>query len=1603
MQWLAALCVRRPVFATVLILSLTVIGAFSFLQLGVDRFPKVDFPTVLVTTVQNGAAPEQVETEITDKIEEAVNTISGIDELRSVSSEGISQVIVSFVLDKDTDVAAQEVRDKVNGVLPQLPRTIDQPRVDKFDPDAAPVLSLALSARKPVRDITEYADKVLRRQLESVGGVGQVLILGGRQRQINVWLDADRLRAYNLTVNDVSRALQGQNIEVPGGRVDQGPRSLTLRTRGRVGSVAEFSQIVVRDTGGHPVKVADVARVEDGMADADTVANVNGASTVLLNIRRQSGTNTVEVVKNVKERLEALKANLPAGYDVRVVRDLSEFIEASIHNVEEHLVIGSILAALVVLLFLTNLRSTMISAIAIPTSIIATFGLIWFMGFTLNSMTMLALTLSVGIVIDDAIVVLENIYRFIEEKHDDQMHAAVDATQEIGLAVLATTLSLVAIFVPVGFMGGIVGRFMKSFGLTMAFAIMVSLLVSFTLTPMLSARWLKVKKEDGEPHASKDSRVFRAVDRVYTRLLEWSMAHRAAVAGLAGLVLLSSVPLFMLANKNFLPNDDQSEFEINIRAPEGTSLESTELLTNRIASAVRTRLPEVNYTLVTVAGDPAKTRNLSTIYVRLNPVDRRSRDQFALMGVVRKDILPPFAAGLRTSVQPVATIGGGGAQNADVQFLINGPDLKKLEQISAQLVNRVKTLPGVVDVDTSMNVGKPELSVQVDRPKAADMGVQIGDAAEALRLLVGGDQVTTYNEGGEQYEVHLRAEAANRSTEQAIGALTVPSTRLGSVSLDNVAAFRSGTAPSDINRLARQRQVTVLANLLPSASQAEVQNAMIREFDKMNVGADYRGGFTGRSKELGRAAQNFLLAFLLSLVFMYLILAAQFESWLHPITILLSLPLTLPFALFSIIIFRQSLNIFSALGLLVLFGVVKKNSILQIDHANQLKETGLTTHDAIVQASRDRLRPILMTTFAFVAGMIPLIVTRGVGSGTNHAIGFVIFGGQSLALVLTLLVTPVAYSLFDDASRLGIFSRLFGRRGRASGHDRRIPAPARAMKITALVLAATLAATTAFAQEGSAKASPYQAGSARPQPSEAMALTVDQAVELAMKNNPDLAASRLDTQIGDTRVAGARSAFNPAFTSYVNRNNALQPPSSFLFPIATRNDVMSSNVGLAQQLPWFGTSYSVGWTTAHTDSDSFLQSYNPLLQSGLSIEVSQPLFRNLFTDASRMQVATSRIDRAIADTRLRETMVHTSAAVKTAYWNLVAARDNVAAKQSAVDLAQELARVNKAKVDVGQAPPLDLVSAQAEVAADQEQLIVAQTGVKQAEDALRMLIFDTTDRASWNVPITPVDAPALSTVTPDLDAAVTNALRDRADLVRARKDIDSAQETLKFTRNQRLPDVRLNASYQANGLGGTQVLRTGGFPGTIVGPGAVTDFGSVLNQLFTHTYPTWTVGVTINYPIGLSSEEASYARARLEREQSNDRLKSAEARAVQQVRDAGWKIDMNAKRIETTRAARELAEQRLDAERKRFEVGMSTSFLVIQAQRDLAQAKTSELSAVLAYDLALVDFEALQQAGPVGAAQGGSSAPSQTAPAPAAAAVSGARPATAALVPGISR
>ena len=1029
MQKLAEICVKRPVFAVVLILILVVVGTVGFTRLGVDRLPSVENPTVTVSTDYPGASPEAIETEITDKIEEAVNTIAGISELNSTSSEGNSRVTVSFNLDKDADVATQEVRDKVNFAQRGLPDDIEAPIIRKQDPDSSPVLGFAISGKASEREITEYADKIFRPQIESADGVGEVIIAGARLRQINIIPDPYKMRAYNLSVNDLTSALQRGNVEVPGGDVETADKTLTLRTEGRIDSLRGFERLSVKNLGegSGSVRLGDVAIVEDGVERASRTAELNGKPTILLYIRKQSGVNTLTTINNIKARVAKAQQSLPAGYSIQVVRDQSQYIEAAVHAVEEHLVVGSILATLVVLVFLLNWRATIIAALSIPASIIATFGLMWMFGYTLNIITLLALTLAVGIVIDDTIVVIENIYRVMNEKNIGAFEAAIEGTREIGLAVLATTLSLIAVFLPVAFMEGLTGRLLSSFGITMSFAILVSLLVSFTLAPMLGARWLA--RKPGAPtdggHQS-GGKFFGAIDAVYAAMLRWSMGHRWVIVGLCVAALAAVPSLYAAAPFNFLPEDDESEFSVSARAPEGTSLEDTTLIGRRMAAEIR-KLPGVEYTLLSVNGFGQSGNNDAEVYVRLKDIDQREITQEDAMGLVRKKVLSKFKADdLRARVSPPRALRGFGGGGRGVQYVLTGPDLELLKEASAKMVEAARKLPGVADADTDYVEGKPELVTNINREAADDLGVNVQDAATTLRFLVGGNQVSTYNENGEQYEVHLRAPGEFRDSPESLALWSVPSSLNGTANLDQVASFKRGLGPTSIKRLNRQRQIVVSANTAPGASAGSIVKGLDEAYKKLDLPAGYVGETSGSSKEQEKATEAFLLAIGLSVVFMYLILAAQFESWVYPITILLSLPLTVPFALFSILIFGQSLNIYSALGILLLFGVVKKNAILQVDHTNQLRERGLNRYDAIIQANRDRLRPILMTTLAFVAGMIPLVVSSGTGAGTNRAIGTVIFGGQSLSLLLTLLATPVVYSLLDDAQVW--FARMRGKK-----------------------------------------------------------------------------------------------------------------------------------------------------------------------------------------------------------------------------------------------------------------------------------------------------------------------------------------------------------------------------------------------------------------------------------------------------------------------------------------------------------------------------------------------------------------------------------------------
>ena len=1017
MQKLAEICIERPVFATVLILTLVVVGAFGYTTLGLDRFPNVDFPFVTITTQYPGAAPQEMETDVSEKLEDGVSSISGIDELRSFSSDGFSVVTVGFNLEKDGNVGAQEVRERIDGATFQLPRGIEPPVVEKIVADATPVIAVILSGDASLRDLTEFGDKVLKRSLGTVSGVGQARIIGGRARQVRVVANAGAIASLGIPAAQVVQAIQAQNLQLPGGKVEQGARDLSLRTYGRVRSIDEFGEIVVATKNGVSVRLKDVARIEDGQEDPESTAVWNGQPAVTILVRKQSGANTVTTVAAVRDRVEALRSRLPRGWQIDYARDQSEFVKTAIHAVQEHLVLGSILAAGVVWMFLKRSRPTVIAALSIPASIISAFAAIKYMGYTLNTITLLALTLVVGIVIDDAVIVIENIFRLLEDKRLPPKQAAIEGTREIGPAVLATTLSLIAVFLPIGFMGGIVGRFMGAFGITMSFAIFISLIVAFTITPMLCSRWLRVPKEGDvvvpvhglNEHAPG---VYGAIEWGYLTMLRWAMGHRRTMLVIIALVVMSSVPLGRIANKNFLPTDDEGQFEVLVRAPEGWSLESSKTLMESIGKQVRA-LDGVEATLTTIGADPLRTQNLGSIYVKMKDLRVRTASVFQVQAKVREDILSQYRdLKIRASVAQVNVIGSG--NNATIQFWVGGPDLKKLEEYSLVLLEEMKKVPGVVDADTDLVTGKPELGVVIDREKAADLGVRVVDIASTMNAMVGGVKVTDFYEGGERYDVWVRAEGLDRSNPSMIAETRVPSSRLGSVRLGDLVRFEESKGPAVVNRIGRTRQVLVTCNMKLGFSEQAVIQALKAKAASLQMPAEYSYGLTGRSKEQGRAAAAFLLAFMSSGIFMYLVLAAQFESWLHPITILMALPMTIPFALLAIVIFNQSINIYSALGIMVLFGVVKKNGILQIDHANNLRAKGMDRATAILQANRDRLRPILMTTLAFVAGMMPLAVSSGAGSATNRSIAVVIIGGQTFALLLTLLAIPVLYALFDD-------------------------------------------------------------------------------------------------------------------------------------------------------------------------------------------------------------------------------------------------------------------------------------------------------------------------------------------------------------------------------------------------------------------------------------------------------------------------------------------------------------------------------------------------------------------------------------------------------------
>jgi hydrophobe/amphiphile efflux-1 (HAE1) family protein len=1028
---LADVSIERPVFATMMILALVVLGLFSYLKLNIDQFPDIDFPFVIVTTVLPGAGPEQIETDVSKKIEDTVNTIGGLDHIQSISQEGVSIVVMRFKLEVDGRQAAQDVREKIAAIRADLPTDIEDPVIERFDPASEPIFTLTVSGERSEKEITTYTKDVIKKRLENVPGVGRVDLVGGSEREIQIAVDAERLRAYGLSIQDVIQGVSSSNVEIPAGNLVQGSRQLLLRTMGKYTKVDDFNNVIVATPRGKVVHLSDVASVIDGVKERSSLSRVNDANAVSLNILRQSGSNTVRVADALKLQMENIRRELPSDLRISVARDNSVYIRNSVHDVIFNIVYGGLLAVIVVFLFLGNLRSTIISAFALPTSIIASFIVMYALKFTLNMMTLLALSLAVGLLIDDAIVVIENIYRHMRQG-ETPLEAAKAATNEIGLAVMATTFTIVAVFVPVAFMPGIVGRFFYQFGITVSVSVLVSLFVAFTLTPMLSSRWLKREDEA----LSREGNVLRKVlyyfnhffailSEKYQKAISWSLRHRKTVIFGAFGVFVMSFFLMRFLGSTFFPTQDENEFNVAVNASPGSSLEQTSHICTVIEGIVHKR-PEVTMTLTTIGAgtDPVTAGN---VLVKLVKKNQRKKGVLEILDEVRRELKNVPGANLSFGVEEV---GGGGSK--PVLMSVRGDDMAILQKLADQVERIVRTTPGAVDVENSLETSKPEVRIRIDRERASDLGINVGLIAATARAMVDGYVATHYQEGDEQYDVRVRLNKEDRTSLENVNNLTIKSNKEPPenaallIPVSYVASITQGSGPSRIYRYDRQREIRVGADL-SGRLLGTVLGDIVGRTRGLDVPSGYSVRVTGQGEFQAQSFADIFLALALAIIFVYIVLAAQFDSFRYPFAIMLALPMSLIGAVFALLVFRSAISIMSLIGIIMLMGLVTKNGILLVDYTNVLRDRGLQRTEALVKAGATRLRPILMTTFAMIFGMIPVAFAIGEGSEFRSPMGQAVIGGLVTSTLLTLFVVPVVYSVLDDLSirrGLGFVTRL---------------------------------------------------------------------------------------------------------------------------------------------------------------------------------------------------------------------------------------------------------------------------------------------------------------------------------------------------------------------------------------------------------------------------------------------------------------------------------------------------------------------------------------------------------------------------------------------------
>ena len=1013
--------VKRPVFAAMIMVAVAVFGAVLYARLPVDLFPEVTFPVVTVTVVYPGADPETMETRVAEPIEEAVNSLGGIRMLRSTNLESVSQVAIQFDLDVDLDTATQDVRDRVASIQDQLPDGVEQPLVEKLDLGAAPIMQIAISGDAGERELSAFAEDVLEPGLERISGVGQLELVGSREREMHVYVEPERLRAYGLTVADVSQAIGAQNLEVPGGRLDDGSRELTIRTTAEAEDLEALGRLPLTGAGGRLVRLEDVARIEDGLETRRSAAYVDGRSAIALIVRKQSGANTVDVAARVREAIPALSERAPEGTQVEVLLDNSTNIEASIETVQLDLVLGAFLCVAIIFLFLRDARATFIAALTLPTTVIGTLGFVSAMGFTLNLMTTLALSLSIGILIDDAIVVIENIVRHRGQLGKGKVKAALEGTSELGLAVLATSAATCAVFVPVAFMDGMVGQFFFEFGLTVAFAIALSTFISLSMTPMLASKMLKDGGHAGPSTTGIGGVIERALtwlDERYRGVVRWALNHRFVTLSVAVAALVGAFALAPAIGFTFIPPEDQGQFQVSVELPVGTSLDEAEGELLAVAEQVG-EIPGVESTFTTVGGGVQDRVNIGAIIVTMIDRDDRAYHQTDIMAFIREALA---GRGDRViGVEQLQMVQGGG-ETAPVQYNLRGDDLDELAAAANAMADRLRETPGFADVDISYRSGRPEITVALDRRRADDVGVMGATVGTTARSLVEGQVATELDVDGDRYDVRVQLPPERRADMDAIRAAQVRSTTGALVDIGSVADVTESAGPSQIDREARQRQITVTAQLEDLAL-GDAMNT-VEEVAAEVVPAHIATDVGGDAEMLQETVENMLLALFLAIVMIYVILASQFESLIHPLTIMVSLPLSLVGAFGLLLATGEAMSIFAMIGFIMLMGLVTKNAILLVDYANQQRAEGLSRFDALVEAGATRLRPILMTTLAMIFGMLPVAIGHGDGGEVRRAMGLAVIGGLTTSTMLTLIVVPVVYTLMDAVG--GFASRIFG-------------------------------------------------------------------------------------------------------------------------------------------------------------------------------------------------------------------------------------------------------------------------------------------------------------------------------------------------------------------------------------------------------------------------------------------------------------------------------------------------------------------------------------------------------------------------------------------------